>query len=80
VVASARIKDLGAESDRVKSLYAELTAARAAAGEKPLAYDRFSAVVQAQMKKLGEGGREVAFRVAVKDGKVTLTANREDES
>src|SRR5262245_42719382 len=31
VVASARIKDLGAQSDRVKSLYADLTAARKAA-------------------------------------------------
>ena len=47
-------------------------------GEKPLDFQRFNAVVQAQVKKLGEGGAKVAFQVAMKDGKVTLTANRED--
>jgi len=57
-----------------------LSEARQAAGEKPLEFDRFSAVVQAQLKKLGEGGKEVAFRVALKEGKVTLTASRSEES
>jgi hypothetical protein len=80
VVASASISNPAAQPDRVKTLYEELSAARASVGEKPLEFDRFNAVVQAQMKKLGEGGREVAFRVAVKDGKVTLTANTGEES
>jgi hypothetical protein len=80
IVASASISDPSAQGERVKELYQQLTAARQAAGEKPLEYDRFTAVVQAQMKKLGEGGREVAFRVAVKEGKVTLTANPVDEA
>ena len=64
----------------MKALYEQLSAARESVGEKPLAFDRFSAVVQAQLNKLGEGGREVAFRVAVKDGKVTLKANTDEES
>ena len=48
--------------------------------KKPVEFDRFTAVVQAQVKKLGEGGKEVAFRVSVKEGRVTLTANPKDES
>jgi len=43
-------------------------------------YERFTAVVQAQVKKLGEGGKEVAFRLAVKEGRVTLTAKPIDET
>jgi hypothetical protein len=69
------ISDPAAQAERVKTLYQQLTEARRAAGEQPLDYDRFTAVVQAQVKKLGEGGREVAFKVAVKGGKVTLTAD-----
>ena len=57
-----------------------MTAARREVGEKPLDYERFTAVVQAQVRKLGEGGREVAFRLAVKEGRVTLTADPTDES
>jgi hypothetical protein len=30
--------------------------------------------VKGQVKKLGEDGSEVAFRVAIKDGKVSFTA------
>jgi hypothetical protein len=55
-----------------------MTAAKQAVGEKAVDFDRFSAVVQAQVRKLGEGGRKVAFQVAMKDGKVTLTASSED--
>jgi hypothetical protein len=80
VVAAASISDAGSQADRVKTLYEQLSAARASVGEKPLEFDRFNAVVQAQMKKLGKEGREVAFRVAVKGGKVTLTADSTEES
>lgn len=80
VVAAASISDPSAQADRVQALYRQLSEARQAAGEKPLEFDRFSAVVQAQLKKLGEGGKEVAFRVALKEGKVTLTASRSEES
>lgn len=74
------ISDPGTQADRLAALYEQLTAARREAGEKPVAFDRFTAVVQAQVKKLGEGGKEVAFRVSVKEGRVTLTANPKDES
>jgi hypothetical protein len=75
VVASTSISDPGAQAERIQALYQEVSRARQAAGEKPLEFDRFAAVVQAQVKKLGEGRREVAFEVAMKEGKVTLTAN-----
>jgi hypothetical protein len=74
VVAVATIKDPMTEPDRMKALYEQLTAARKAAGEKPVPYDAFTQVVRAQVNKLGSGQAEVAFRVAVQDGKVTLTA------
>jgi hypothetical protein len=80
VVGSANISDVAAQSDRVKELYERLSAAKKDAGEKPLEFDRFNAAVQAQVKKLGQGGREVAFQVSVKEGKVTLTANPTEES
>ena len=74
------ISDPGAQADRLAALYEELTVARRAVGEKPVEYERFTAVVQAQVKKLGEGGKKVGFQVAVKEGRVTLTANPIDES
>jgi hypothetical protein len=74
VVAVTSFKDPAAEADRMKELYEQLTAARTAAGEKPVPYEAFKQVVRAQVNKLGAGQGEVAFRVAVEDGKVTLTA------
>ena len=74
IVAVASVADVRAQEDRVQSLYEQLAQARKEAGEKPVPYERFTELVQAQVKKLGDGGREVVFRVAVKDGKVTLTA------
>ena len=74
------ISDPGAQGDRLKALYKQLSDARREVGEKPLDYERFTAVVQAQVKKLGKDGREVAFKLAVKEGRVTLTANRDEES
>jgi hypothetical protein len=80
IVAVASVADPRAQADRVQSLYEQLAQARKDAGEKPVPYERFTELVQAQVKKLGEGGREVAFRVAVKGGKVTLTATPAEES
>jgi hypothetical protein len=62
------------EIERMQSLYERLSEARKETGEAPLPYDRFAAVVRAQVNKLGGGSAEVAFQVAVKDGKVMLTA------
>ena len=74
VVAVTTFKDPAAEPDRMQALYEQLTAARKAAGEKPVPFEAFKQVVRAQVNKLGSGHGEVAFRVAVQDGKVTLTA------
>jgi hypothetical protein len=58
----------------MKALYEQLSVARKEAGEKPVPFEAFKQVVRAQVTKLGTGQGEVAFRVAVQDGKVTLTA------
>jgi hypothetical protein len=77
VVAVASLTDPTSQEDRVQALYEQLASARKEVGEKPVEYQRFTELVQAQVKKLGAGGQEVAFRVAMKDGKVTLTAKDE---
>jgi hypothetical protein len=79
VVAEAAIRDPAKESDRLKELYEQLSSARKAAGEQPLPYDRFAQVVRAQVTKLGRGSNEVAFKVNVQGGKVTLSAKVKDE-
>ena len=57
----------------MQELYERLAAARKATGEAPLAFDRVAALVKAQVAKYSADGTEVAFRVAMKDGKVSLT-------
>jgi hypothetical protein len=80
VVAATTLSDPVSQEDRVKGLYQQLAAARKEAGEKPIEYDRFAALVRAQVDKHGGGGREVAFRVDLKDGKVKLTAKTAGDS
>jgi hypothetical protein len=72
---STRIGDFSRDSDRVSALYDELTRARREAGEAPMPFDRFATVIKAQVAKLG-GGEDVAFRVSVNQGKVTLMAKK----
>src|SRR4030095_12458831 len=49
--------------------------ARKEIGEDAVPFHQFADVVKSQVKKLpSEGHTEVAFRVAVKDGKVNFTA------
>ncbi|MGE3276908.1 MAG: MXAN_5187 C-terminal domain-containing protein [Vicinamibacterales bacterium] len=74
IVHVTSLRDPVADAGRVRELFDRLAEARDAAGEPPLAYDRFEAVIGAQVRSLGAGERDVAFRVAVKEGKVTLTA------
>lgn len=59
--------------DRVKELYEQLAAAKKAAGEQPVAFDRVAALVKAQVDKFAGGGNQVDFKIALKDGKVSLT-------
>jgi hypothetical protein len=74
VVAVTAFRDPAAEAERLTELYERLSAARKEAGEKPVPFEAFKQVVRAQVSKLGGGQGEVAFRVSVEKGKVTLTA------
>ncbi|MGQ0733526.1 MAG: MXAN_5187 C-terminal domain-containing protein [Acidobacteriota bacterium] len=76
VVHEAALRDPAQDSRRLMDLYERLSDARKAAGEVPLPYHRFVAVVRAQVNKLGDGAHDISFRVSVKDGKVSLTARR----
>jgi hypothetical protein len=62
----------------VKELYERLAEAKRQVGETPLAFDRIAALVNAQLQKHGAAG-DVAFRIAVKDGKVSLTVKPEKD-
>ena len=62
------------EMDKVHALYDSLMEARRGLGEDVVPFHRFAALVKDQVTKLRDSGsREVAFRVAVKDGKVNFT-------
>jgi hypothetical protein len=74
------VSDPRAQADRVQALYEQLAEARRQAGEKPVEFDRFAELVQAQVRKFGGDGRGVAFQISVKGGKVKLTALPEGDS
>jgi hypothetical protein len=62
------------EMDKLHSLYDSLMDARRQHGEDVVPFHKFAALVKSQVTKLrDEGNPEVAFRVAVKDGKVAFT-------
>lgn len=63
------------EIDKLTELYESLAEARREVGEETVPFHKFAELVKNQVKKLRQGGSpEVAFRVAVKDGKVNFTA------
>jgi hypothetical protein len=66
-----------AGEDRVKELYEQLAAAKKQVGEAPVEYDRVAALVKAQVSKFSDEGANVAFKIALKDGKVSLTVKAE---
>ena len=69
------LKDPLREMDKVHALYDSLMEARRGLGEDVVPFHRFAALVKDQVSKLRDSGTaEVAFRVAVKDGKVNFTA------
>jgi hypothetical protein len=75
VLRVAAFRDPARELDKLTTLYESLADARREVGEAQVSFDRFAAVVTEKVEKLRQGGSsEVAFRVAVEDGKVTLTA------
>ncbi len=73
---SVTVSDLSRDAEKVQALYESLIEARLAVGtEEPLPFHRFSQIVKGQVAKLQQAGsREVAFKVAVKDGRVAFTA------
>ena len=69
------LRDPAREGDKLHSLYDSLMEARRQNGEDIVPFNKFAALVKEQVKKLREGGSsEVAFRVALKEGKVSFTA------
>jgi hypothetical protein len=63
------------EMERLEELYESLAAARKEVGEEVVPFHKFAELVKTQVNRLQKaGGREVAFRVAVKDGKVSFVA------
>jgi len=62
------------EMDKLHTLYDSLMDARRETGDEVVPFHRFAALVKDQVSKLRDSGTgEVAFRVAVKDGKVNFT-------
>lgn len=67
-------KDPMREMDKLHTLYDSLMDARRQVGEDVVPFHRFAALVKDQVTKLRETGTaEVAFRVAMKEGKVNFT-------
>jgi hypothetical protein len=69
-----RDQQLSADSEPVKKLFEQLADAKKQVGESPVAIDRLAALVKAQVDKFAAEGKDVTFKVAMKDGKVSLTA------
>ena len=63
---------------RVKELYEQLAQAKKQVGEEPVAFERVQALVRAQVDKFGADGN-VAFKIGMKDGKVSLTVKPEKD-
>ena len=75
IVHVSSFKDPVREIDKLTELYESLAEARREVGEDAPPFHKFADLVKIQVKKLKQGGSpEVAFRVAVKDGKVSFTA------
>jgi hypothetical protein len=75
-VGAATVSDVSRETEKLEALYESLIEARKATGtDEPLPFHRFAQIVKGQVTKLQQAGsREVALRVAVKDGRVAFTA------
>ena len=74
VVLVTNFQDPMREMDKLHTLYDSLMDARKKAGEDPVPFHKFAALVKDQVTKLRDSGTsEVAFGVAVKDGNVNFT-------
>ena len=63
------------EQEKLRDLYESMADARRELGQNAIPFQKFADLIRNQVGSLKEkGGSEVAFRVAMKDGKVSLTA------
>jgi hypothetical protein len=61
--------------DKLQDLYESLAEARRDVGQDQIPFHKFADLIKTQVTSLkAQGSPEVAFRVAVKDGKVNFTA------
>jgi len=75
IVHVALLSDPVHEMEKLTDLYDSLSEARREVGDQPVPFHKFAELVKNQVAKLREGDNlDVAFRVAVKDGKVNFTA------
>ena len=75
IVHVTTFSDPAREMDKLQQLYESLAEARREAGQDAIPFHRFTDLIKTQVAGLKEkGSAEVAFRVAVKDGKVSFTA------
>jgi len=69
------LRDPLAEMDKLHELYDSLAEARREMGQDAVPFHKFVDLVRQQVGALKQqGGEEIAFRVAMKDGKVAFTA------
>ena len=75
VVHSTSFSDPVREADKLRDLYDSLADARRQAGQDSIPFHKFAELVKTQVTQLKQkGSGEVAFKVAMKDGKVAFTA------
>ena len=71
----ATLNDPVRQIDKLRDLYDSLAEARREAGQESIPFHKFADLIKTQVSQIKQkGGSDVAFRVAVKDGKVAFTA------
>jgi hypothetical protein len=75
VLHTATFHDPVREIDKLRDLYDSLAEARREAGQDAIPFHKFADLIKTQVSQIRQkGGNDVAFRVAMKDGKVAFTA------
>ena len=75
IVNVTTFKDPTKEMEKLQELHTTLSEARRRSGQDAIPFQKFAELIKTQVSSMKEKGTgEVAFRVAVKDGKVTFTA------
>ena len=75
VLSVTTFSDPTKEADKLQELYESLAEARREVGEESIPFHKFANLIKTQVGALRQKGTpEVAFRVAVKQGKVAFTA------